>query len=186
MISNITKASVLRSVIAGANLSQAARAERISPDRARIAVARICELLHLRSDIATIQSRPEVYLEALARFEEMPHFELRTTMVAKLRKVLALRSSRQLTPTYLACITASRLINQGMSVTSIADIQDWLLKYDLSLCPSPPETELDFREVKKAIALLDAFGLDIEAVEWQMRKLEHKRAGKAGGNLSTG
>ena len=47
MISNLTKASVLRSVIAGCTLAQAGRAEKLSTERARTALNRICELLHL-------------------------------------------------------------------------------------------------------------------------------------------
>ena len=175
MISNLTKARVLRSVIAGCTLAQAGRAEKLSTERARTALHRICELLHLPNDLAAIHAEPDLYLESLAHFESLPQFELRTPLVAKLKQVLGLRSSRQLTPAVLAQVSASQLINQGVSIIALADLQEWMLKHDLSLRHSPPLTDIDFREVRKAIALLDAFDFDTESLEWQMNHLAHKR-----------
>ncbi|WP_333905529.1 hypothetical protein [Delftia acidovorans] len=175
MISNLTKASVLRSVIAGCTLAQAGRAEKLSTERARTALNRICELLHLPNDLAAIHAEPQLYLESLAHFESLPQFELRTPLVAKLKQVLGLRSSRQLTPAVLAQVSASQLINQGVSIIALADLQEWLLKHDLSLMHGPPITDIDFREARKAIALLDAFDFDTESLEWQMNHLARKR-----------
>lgn len=39
----------------------------------------------------------------------------------------------------------------------------------------PPITDIDFREARKAIALLDAFDFDTESLEWQMNRLARKR-----------
>ena len=87
----------------------------------------------------------------------------------------SLRSSRQLTPAVLAQVSASQLINQGVSIIALADLQEWLLKHDLSLMHGPPITDIDFREARKAIALLDAFDFDTESLEWQMNHLARKR-----------
>ncbi|CAB5721806.1 Uncharacterised protein [Delftia tsuruhatensis] len=181
MISNLTKARILRSIIAGMTLAQAAAAQNISAARARMAVARMCEQLQLCSDIALIHAQPGIYLDALELFEQSPQFELRMPLVEKLEKLLALHSCWQLTPLSLAHVTASRLINAGLSVTAIADIQEWLLKHELSLRPCPPQTVLDFREAKKALALLDAYGFDTEALEWRMHELLRKRRAGPGG-----
>ena len=176
MISNLTKARVLRSIIAGCTLAQAGRAEKLSTERARTALNRICELLHLPNDLAAIHAEPDLYLESLVHFEGLPQFELRTPLVAKLKQVLGLRSSRQLTPAMLAQVSASQLINQGVSIIALTDLQEWLLKHDLSLRHSPPITDIDFREARKAIALLDAFDFDTESLEWQMNHLARKRS----------
>lgn len=176
MISNLTKANVLRSVIAGCSVAQAGKAEKLGTERARTALNRICELLNLPNDLDAIHAEPDLYLESLAHFESLPQFELRTPLVAKLRQVLGLRSCRQLTPAMLAQVTASQLINQGISIVALADLQQWLLKHDLSLRHSPPVTEVDFREARKAIALLDAFDFDTESLEWQMNHLARPRA----------
>lgn len=176
MISNLTKANVLRSVIAGCSVAQAGKVEKLGTERARTALNRICELLNLPNDLDAIHAEPDLYLESLAHFESLPQFELRTPLVAKLRQVLGLRSCRQLTPAMLAQVTASQLINQGISIVALADLQQWLLKHDLSLRHSPPVTEVDFREARKAIALLDAFDFDTESLEWQMNHLARPRA----------
>jgi hypothetical protein len=81
----------------------------------------------------------------------------------------------------LAQVTASQLINQGISIVALADLQQWLLKHDLSLRHSPPVTEVDFRGGRKAIALLDAFDFDTESLEWQMNHLARPRARGGGG-----
>jgi len=151
------------------------QAEKLSTERARTALNRICELLHLPNDLAAIHAEPQLYLESLAHFESLPQFELRTPLVAKLKQVLGLRSSRQLTPAVLAQVSASQLINQGVSIIALADLQEWLLKHDLSLMHGPPITDIDFREARKAIALLDAFDFDTESLEWQMNHLARKR-----------
>lgn len=84
MISNLTKARILRSIIAGMTLAQAAAAQNISAARARMAVARMCEQLQLCSDIALIHAQPGIYLDALELFEQSPQFELRMPLVEKL------------------------------------------------------------------------------------------------------
>ena len=171
MIPNSVKAKILRSVAGGATLSQAGTTAGISTARARTALGSLCRTLRLSADSEAIQAQPQKYLEALLEFESKPQFELRRTLVDKLKEVLMLRSAAELTPQYLSNITASQLLERGVTLVAIAELQEWLYSHDLSLKRRPPETESDIREAQRAIALLDAFHFDTDILEQQLANL---------------
>ncbi|MGB3423178.1 MAG: hypothetical protein WBF84_00935 [Castellaniella sp.] len=171
MIPNSTKAKILRSVADGATLSQAGTAAGISTARARTALGSLCRTLRQRADVEAIQAQPQKYLDALLAFEIKPQFELRKALVDKLEQALRLRSAAELTPQYLSNITASQLLECGVTLVAIAELQKWLYSHDLSLKRRPPKTESDLRETQRAIALLDAFHFDTDILKQQLANL---------------
>ena len=101
MIPGFTKAAVLRAVLNGSTLAEAAHQEHITTARARSALQLLCRRFRLPAEVSDIQAHPERYAQALAEFEASPEIGLGRALATKLTDALKLSSPTQATPTYL-------------------------------------------------------------------------------------
>jgi len=85
---------------------------------------------------------------------------------------LKLRSTDELTPQYVSNISAETLLSNGFTETGLVEIQEWLLANGLSCKRKLPEKDEYLRTIKKAIVLLDAFGLDVSHAKEQLKNLD--------------
>lgn len=173
MNSNAREAKILTAVANGATLVKAGASLGISSTRTKDLLNKICRKLKMSSAIKDIKASPNKYLKKLDELnteesKKEPHLYLRSTLVSKLKSILKLNSASDLTPKYLSNITASQLINRGVSIIAITELQEWLSRYSLSLKKCPPEGEAEIKEVRRAIALLDAFYFDTTTIKSQL------------------
>lgn len=171
MVTNDKKAEILKCVANGGTLQAAGASIGVSATRAKQLLARICRELELSSSADEIRAEPEKYFARLDAFKEKPQYELRKALVSNLTSVLRLKVESELTPRYLSNITAAQLINAGVTLVAIGEIQEWLCKHGLSLKRRPPESEKELAEIKRAIAVLDVFHFDISVVNQQLLNL---------------
>jgi len=172
MVPNSKKAEILRAVAGGANLKEAADSLGIdSGSRARDLLSRLCREMKMPDSVKDIQANPRAYLDKIDEMARSPRFELRRDLVKRLMQVLRVRDALEITPQYLSNITASQLLQNGLTTVAIAELQEWLSKHDLSLKKRAPESDQEVKEVRRALALLEAFHLDTENARRQLSHL---------------
>jgi hypothetical protein len=167
MIPNPVKAQVLRDVVNGKSIKQAAVDAGLSQYSANNALFRMCRMLELSHRIENIRAEPQRYLDALDEREQMPDFSL----AHRLGVALHLRSDTELTPQYLSNITASQLLDRGFTLVAIDELQRWLGGRGFALKRSPPQTAHEIRAVERAITVLEVFHFDTTVVRQQLRHL---------------
>lgn len=172
MIANDRRAVILKCVAEGGSLKDAGATASIGEGRARQLLARICRDLGLSSSVDDIHADPKKYLSQLEKFTKRPQLELRKALAHNLIFKLKLKTEADLTPKYVSNISASQLLGCGISLIAVTEIQEWLSKHSLSLKRRPPETDKEITEVKRAIALLDAYHFDITTLKEQLQHLE--------------
>ncbi|MGL5632608.1 MAG: hypothetical protein ACRDD3_09615 [Azovibrio sp.] len=172
MITNDRKIMVLQHVAEGGTIKEAGAAAFISAGRASQLLANLCRELKLSSSLADIRTDPKKYLTRLEEFKHRPQFELRKSLVHDLIFKLKLKSEDDLTPKYVANISASQMLNSGVTLLAVTEIQEWLSKRGLSLKRRPPETNKELTEVKRAIAVLDVYHFDTAFLRKQLQNLE--------------
>lgn len=171
MISGFTKAAILRAVLNGSTLAEAARQEHITTARGRSALQQLCRRLRLPAEVSEIQAHPERYAQALAEFEASPEIGLGRALATKLTTALTLSSPVQVTPAYLSNISATQLLERGLTIVNIHQIETWLSGSAKELKRSPPRTDHEIQEASKAIALLYTFFFDVSAAKAQLEHL---------------
>lgn len=172
MVANDRKAAILKCVAEGGTLKEAGAAASIGGERARQLLAKLCRELKLPSALNDIRADPQQYLTRLEEFERKPQFELRKALVRDLVSKLKLKTEVDLTPKYVSNISTSQLLSNGITLVAVTEIQEWLSKHGLSLKRRPPETDKEITEVKRAIALLDAYHFDTAILREQLQHLE--------------
>lgn len=171
MIPGSTKAAVLRAVLNGSTLAEAAHQEHITTARARSALRYLCRRFRLSPEISDIQAHPERYAQALAEFEASPEIGLGQALTTKLTTALMLPSPSQVTPAYLSNISATQLLERGLTIINVHQIETWLSGSGNELKRSPPSTDWELQEVSKAITLLHTFFFDVSAAKAQLENL---------------
>lgn len=164
------KARILRAIAAGKTLKAAGEEAGISAGQAVNNLSRLCRALDLPYDLAGIRSNPE-YLSRLDALLNKPTSGLRAQLVRRLVQVLKVQTEATLTPDYVSNLTASDLFRNGITTIGIAEIQEWLQGYDLSLRMKAPDSDDEIREVRRAISLLNAFYFDTDRLEEQYEHL---------------
>ncbi|MBA4214323.1 MAG: hypothetical protein C0449_14715 [Polaromonas sp.] len=171
MIPGFTKAAILKAVINGSTLAEAASQERITNARARSALQLLCRRFRLPAEVSDIQAHPERYAQALGEFEASPEIGLGRALATKLTEALKLSSPKQVTPAYLSNISATQLLERGLTIINLHQIETWLSSSGKELKRSPPRTDWEIQEVNKAISLLHTFFFDVSAAKGQFEKL---------------
>lgn len=172
MVKQSNKIIVLKAVVAGSTLSQAGASVGISASRARDMLPRICREIGLSSSIKDIRSSPDIYIKAINNLEKKPVIDLRSRLISSLISVLQLNDVNDLTPQYLSNITSSQLIERGVSMIAISEIQEWLSSNDTSLKQSQPKNNSEIKMVKQAIAILDSFKFDTSFIKDQLSNID--------------
>jgi hypothetical protein len=170
MILDSIKAKVLIDVAEGATYAEAAQNNNLKVTQIRHAVEKVCRILKLPSELSDIRTNPNTYIEAAKTITEAPKYALRGELRKSLETVLRMRSSDQLTPAYLSKFTASSLLNIGISMISLAEIQEWMANNETSL----KHGELDSKALnasKMALWVLDAFGFDVQRVHSELNRI---------------
>jgi len=175
MIPGSTKAAILRAVVNGSSIAEAARQELIATAQARYALQHLCRRFRLPAEVSEIQAHPERYTQALAEFEASPEIGLGRALTTKLTDALMLSSPMQVTPEYLSNISAAQLLERGLTLINVHQIETWLSGSGKGLKRSPPRTDREIQEASKAIALLHTFFFDVSAAKAQLEHL-HTRA----------
>lgn len=170
MITGTQKAAVLRAVIGGASLPEAARSIGIKPTQAHSALKTLCRRFRLMDEVADIRADPARYEAALVAFEASPEIGLGRALADKLTEVLQLPPQELLTPRYVSNITASQLLENGLTQVNVHAIETWLIGNGLGLKRAAPSTDKELEEVKKWLSLLGAYGFDKSAAQ---RQLDH-------------
>ena len=119
-----------------------------------------------------MRTQPEPYLRCAAELEQSPAHELRPELRRSLVGALMLRSPSELTPRYLANLTASQLLAAGLTLVALADVQKWLNHHGRSLKRGSIETKEDVRAISNAISLLDAYGFNIDEAKRQLQHIQ--------------
>lgn len=172
VIPNYKKIEVLKVIINGGSLSEAGGVIGISSSRAKGLLNRLCSNLKLSPLIKDIRENPDEYIKRIEDLEKKPEIALRSVLVNKLRRSLMLNSEMELTPEYVSNLTASQLMACDITVIAIAEIQEWLSISGLCLKKRVPETAQEITEVKRAMAILDAFHFDTETIKGQLAYLK--------------
>jgi hypothetical protein len=81
------------------------------------------------------------------------------------------RSLSELSPKYISNISASQLLESGLTFVAVGELQAWLVGHQLSLKRSPPQSPGEVKAVKHAIEILDAFHFDTNLVRKQLAVL---------------
>lgn len=167
MVSIARKANVLKAVAAGKTLKSAGEEAGVSSTRARQWLSTICRELRLPDGVQDIRANKDEYLTRLAMIAAPPSAELEKRFVRDLMVKLKLRDVSTLTPRYVSNLTASDLFRCGCTLVAVVALQGWLKGHGLSLKRRPPETDVEVKEVLRAIRLLDVYQFDTAAIEAQ-------------------
>lgn len=179
MISNLQRIRVFREVVNGATVTAAAQSAGVSRNQARASMSRMCRWAGLPNDVEEMRKSPSKYLQWLQEFEGVEANELRDGLYRDLHRILQLQDSVELSPAYVANATASQLLKHGLSTGAVADVQEWLGKYSLTLKRANIFESADAREIRRAIHLLDAFGLDVTEARRQYQRITRDVDSKA-------
>jgi len=165
------KVEILKAVANGSSLSGAGSTVGVSAGSARNALNRLCQVLELSPLVKDIKANPEQYLKKAEELKSAQKPVLRPMLTNKLVSVLKVKDKTQVTPRYLSNITASQLMENGISWVAVTEIQEWLSSSGLSLKPTVPDNDEEIKHVKRAIAVLDAFYFDTELVKEQLNNV---------------
>lgn len=173
MITNLQQIRVFREVVLGATVTAAAQSAGVSRNQARASMSRMCRWAGLPNDVEEMRKSPSKYLQWIQEFEGVDANELRVGLCRDLRRILHLKDSTELSPAYVANATASQLLKHGLTTGAVADVQEWLGRHSLTLKRANVSESSDAREIRRAIHLLDAFGLDVREARRQYQQIAH-------------
>lgn len=165
MLTDHLKARVLTSVANGMSVSEAAESHGLKAGQARDAVARICRMHKLPSEIKGIHARPAPYLKAAEQVMSSPRYRLRKALRKDIEGCFRLQSADQIEPKYISNLTAAMVLDAGITDVGLAEIQEWLAESDASLKKKAPDKDEHLVLVKRAMYLLDSFGIDVDSAK---------------------
>jgi hypothetical protein len=163
---------VLRAVADGKSLAEAGKLIGRSATTVRQMLFRLCRAIQMPSDISEIQSNKVAYLQIIGDMQLKPDIKLNHKIAYNLLKALKISDQEELTPKYVSNVSAFQLLDEGLTLTAVADVQIWLVQHGLSLKPKPPQNQTEMVAVKRSIALLDAFHFDAKIIRQQIAQLE--------------
>lgn len=167
MTSEPLKAQILLAVAGGASLSDAARTHGVSVARAKQAIRSLCRSLKLSSEISDIQQSASLYAKPAQQIVDDPKYALRRKLREQLETVLLLKSSDELRVGYLSQISASTLIDAGLTPIAVAEVQEWLVNQGSTLKRCVPD-EKQLAMLKQSAFFLHAFGLNVEQAFFEL------------------
>jgi hypothetical protein len=165
---NLKSIAVLKAIVAGKTLVEAGEVVNVGTGRARELLFKICREFRLPYVVSEIKSNPKPYLEKLDNLPENLLIGLRSQLVEDLVNVLKVKNLSELSPKYISNISASQLLESGLTLVAVGELQAWLVGHQLSLKRSPPQSNAEIKAVKHAIEILDAFHFDTKLVRKQL------------------
>lgn len=159
------KAKILASVAIGMSFSEAADSHGLNAGQARDAVACICSMHKLPSEVQKIHATPVPYLKAAEQVMSTPRYGLRKALRKDMESCLRLQSADQIEPKYISNLTAATILDAGITEVGLAEIQEWLAESDASLKKKSPDRDEHLVLVKRAMYLLDSFGIDVDSAK---------------------
>lgn len=176
MITGTQKATVIRAVIDGASLPEAARIAGIKSAQANTALKGFCWRFRLPREVADVRAEPARYLEALKAFETSPEIALGQDLSKRLTMLLQVKSPQEVTPKYVSNIEASQLLESGLTPINVHMIETWLASHGHGLKKAVPKDDKEIEEAKRCISWLHVRGFDVTTPRTQ---LEHFVSSKA-------
>jgi hypothetical protein len=172
VITDHLKAKVLASVAGGLSISEAAARHSIDVGQARNGVARICRDSKLPSEVSKIHANPAPYKKAAERVINTPRYGLRKALRKDMEYQLRLQSPDQIEPGYISNLTAAMILDAGITDVGLAEIQEWMAGYGASLKKKAPVDNEHVVLVKRAMYVLDSFGVDVEDAKRQIESFK--------------
>lgn len=172
MITDHLKAKVLASVADGLSVSEAAALHGIDVSQARSGIARVCRDSKLPSEVPKIHANPRPYKKAAERVISTPRYGLRKALRNDMEYCLRLQSADQIEPGYISNLTAAMILDAGITDVGLAEIQEWMAGYGASLKKKAPIDNEHLVLVRRAMYVLDSFGIDVEDAKRQIESFE--------------
>lgn len=180
MITDHLKAKILASVASGLSVSEAAAQHGIDVGQARNGIARICRDSKLPSEVSKIHTNPGPYKKAAERVINTPRYGLREALRKDMEYCLKLQSADQIEPGNISNLTAAMILNAGITYVGLAEIQEWMAGYGASLKKKAPIDNEHLVLVKRAMYVLDSFGVDVEDAKKQIESFTQEDSSLAG------
>lgn len=168
MITDHLKAKVLASVASGMSISEAAVQHGIDVGQARNGIGRICRDSKLPPEVSKIHANPRPYKNAAERVISTPRYGLRKALRKDMEYCLRLQSADQIEPGYISNLNAAMILDAGITDVGLAEIQGWMDGYGASLKKKAPIDNEHLVLVKRAMYVLDSFGVDVEDAKKQI------------------
>ncbi len=172
MITDHLKAKVLASVADGLSVLEAAALHGIDVGQARNGIARICRDSKLPPEVPKIHANPRPYKKAAERVINTPRYGLRKALRKDIECCLRLKSADQIEAGYISNLTAAMILDAGITDVGLAEIQEWMAGYGASLKKKAPVGNEHLVLVRRAMYVLDAFGIDVEDAKKQIESFE--------------
>lgn len=170
MITGTQKATVIRAVIDGASLPEAARKAGIKSAQANTALKGFCRRFRLPREVADVRAEPARYLAELKASEASPEIALGQVLSERLTIVLQVKTPQEVTPRYVSNIEASQLLACGLTPINVHMIETWLASHGRGLKKAVPKDDKEIEEAKRCISWLHVRGFDVTTPRTQ---LEH-------------
>lgn len=171
MITGTQKATVIRAVIDGSSLSEAARKAGIKSAQANTALKGFCRRFRLPSEVADVRAEPARYLDVLKAFEASPEIALGRDLSERLTMLLQVKTPQEVTPKYVSNIEASQLLACGLTPINVHMIETWLASHGHGLKKAVPKDNKEIEEAKRCISWLHVHGFDVTAPRAQLEHL---------------
>lgn len=172
MITDHLKAKVLASVASGMSISETAAQHGIDVGQARNGIVRICRDSKLPSEVSKIHANPEPYKKAAERVISTPCYGLSKALRKDIEYCLRLQSADQIEPGYISNLTAAMILDAGITDVGLAEIQEWMAGYGASLKKRAPVGNEHLVLVRRAMYVLDSFGIDVEDAKRQIESFD--------------
>jgi hypothetical protein len=152
---------ILRNFALGKTLKEAGALIGVGAGQARQLLTKACRQMRMPESSAEIKRNPKSYLSKLPPAPDFSFKGLDAKLLKQLLKVLRLKSPEEFSSKYASNLTTSQLRSEGVTLDSIADLQNWLLQNNSSLRCRPPESNEELQAARRAIDLLDSFQFDV-------------------------
>mgnify|MGYP003603868602 CR=1 FL=1 len=149
-------------------LSDLAKHFKLSSGRIRTILDTNSRKLDLSGSIIDIKKTPNLYLQKVEAQIQSEQIFLSSDLFLLSHK-LGIKQE-QINSEYLSNLTPSQLLKRGISLSKVSDLQITLQQSNKSLKRCTPQTPQEIREVKRAIALLNAFYFDTSTLEEAYQK----------------
>jgi len=124
--------------------------------------------LRIPAGYKDIQKNPSPYLKHIEKLEKEPTFHLSRGLG---RKLLSIIPKQDISPQYLSNMSASLLFKNGFNIANISELQEWLAETGYSLKSELPKTDVEIKQVREAVALLEVYQFDAKFVREQLNNL---------------
>lgn len=109
---------------------------------------------------------------AAERVISTPRYGLRKALRKDMEYCLQLQSADQIEPGYISNLTAAMILDAGITDVGLAEIQEWMAGYGASLKKKAPIDNEHLVLVRRAMYVLDSFGIDVEDAKRQIESFD--------------